>query len=695
MAKSSDRDSAQRKIADLRTQIREHDFLYYVKDNPKISDFEYDKLFKELQDLEGQHPDLITPDSPTQRVGAAPVEKFHKREHRMPMLSLQNTYSEDDIAAFHERVKKFLETDGDVEYFCEPKLDGLAVELVYEDGRLTAALTRGDGTTGEDVLSNLRTLRSVPLALKTKSPPKLLEVRGEVMMFKKDFVRLNESQQEAGQQTFANPRNAAAGSLRQLDPRITAARRLRMFCYAPGALDGVDVKSQAEWLDLLREFGLPALGPSTCAKVKALAAKLKKSRDELRDCDLLSLCKGVDEALVYYRSINDLRHALPFEIDGVVIKVNDFKLQNDLGTVARSPRWATAAKFKPDQATTTIKEIVVQVGRTGALTPVAIMEPVKVGGVTVTNASLHNQDEIDRKDARVGDTVIVHRAGDVIPEIVSVVLDRRPAKAKPFKLPAKCPVCGELVIQPEGEVISRCVNPLCPAIVAESLKHFASKRAMDIDKLGDRLIDKLVEQKLVRKFSDIYRLSKEDLLELDRQGEKSAAHIMKSIETSRNTTLARLLHALGIRFVGETTARALSEHFETVEALLRAGEAELLSVPDVGPKVAEAIQSALARPALRKEIEALLALGVKPAPPKRATAKGKLVGLNIVVTGTLPLDRDAVKDLISENGGKSASSVSKNTSYVLAGESPGSKIDKARDLGVPVIGWDEFQDLIK
>ncbi len=678
MANAKERELGVRQIADLRTQIREHDYLYHVLDQPKISDYEYDKLFKELQKLEAQHPDLITSDSPTRRVGAEPLEKFTKRDHRRAMLSLQNTYNEEEIGEFDERVKKFLGDGAEPEYFCEPKLDGLALELVYENGDLVSALTRGDGQTGEEVLSNIRTLRSVPLKLKTSKPPAVLEARGEVLMYKRDFAKLNETQQEAGLMTFANPRNAAAGSIRQLDPQITAARALRMYCYAPGVVDGIKIRSQEAWFDLLQELGLPTLREVKCDGF-----------------NLLRPAKGAKEAMAYYRKIGELRHKLPFEIDGVVIKINNYALQDELGTVARSPRWATAAKFKPESSTTVIKEILVQVGRTGALTPVAIMEPVKVGGVTITNASLHNQDEIDRKDARVGDTVVIHRAGDVIPEIVSVVLEKRPAKSKAFKLPTNCPRCEEPALQAEGEVILRCVNQLCPAIIVESLKHFASKRAMDIDKLGDRMIEQLVEATLIEKFSDLYRLTKDDLLSLERQGEKSASNIVSSIEASKKTTLPRLLHGLGIRFVGETTARALSDHFGDIQSLMKAGEEELLAVSDVGPKVAEALLSSLSRPAVKKEIEALLKLGVKPAPPKKAPAKGALSGLNIVVTGTLPMDRDEVKDLIAENGGKSASSVSKNTNYVLAGDSPGSKVDKARELDVPVIGWDEFQGLLK
>lgn len=687
--------TAKKQIQQLRAQLQEHDYLYHVLDAPQISDYDYDLLFRELQDLERQFADLVEPSSPTQRVGGQPLEKFLKREHRLPMLSLQNTYSEEEVGEFDERLKKFLGHNGEIEYFCEPKLDGLAVELVYEDGLLTSALTRGDGTMGEDVLSNVRTVRAVPLRLNAEKPPALLEARGEVLMFKRDFVRLNELQQENGQPTFANPRNAAAGSLRQLDPRITAGRTLRMFCYAPGVIEGRDIQSQEQWLQTLKELGLPSLGLTSLKALHDLAHRIEVKKEELKDFGLLCVSRGPEQILDYYRTIGRLRHALPFEIDGVVIKANLYSIQKELGFVARSPRWATAAKFKPDQAVTEIKNIVVQVGRTGALTPVAIMKPVRVGGVTVTNASLHNQDEIDRKDVRIGDTVVVHRAGDVIPEILSVVLDKRKASAKAFRLPERCPTCKEAVIQPEGEVISRCVNPLCPAILAETLKHFVSKRALDIDKLGDRLIDQLVAAGLVKKFSDIYRLQIDDLLALERQGEKSANNIIQSIAASKTPQLHRLIHALGIRFVGEATARALAEHYESLENLLTAKEADLLTVSDVGPKVAEAILTALSKPSLRREIETLLKLGVQPTSPKRSRAKGPLTGMNIVITGTLPRDRDEVKDLIVENGGKSASSLSKNTTYLLVGDSPGSKVDKARDLGVAVMDWEEFQKLLR
>lgn len=693
MAKKQDQAEAKRRIAELREQLHEHDYLYHVLDNPKISDFEYDKLFAELQSLENQFPALISPESPTQRVGATPIDKFQKKEHRRPMLSLQNSYSPEDIEAFDERVRKHLGASDAIEYFCEPKFDGLALELVYENGLLTAAITRGDGAVGEDVLSNIRTLKSIPLHLKGSRPPKLLEVRGEVIMFKKDFVALNEAQQEAGEQTFANPRNAAAGSLRQLDPRITATRKLRFFCYAPGAVEGLKVNSQAEWLKALGELGLPVLAQTKLRAIEALAEKSAKAMKA--PYPLVTEISGSADAIRYYHAIEALRRGLPFEIDGVVIKAASYTLQEELGTVARSPRWATAAKFKPEQAQTVIEEISVNVGRTGALTPLAIMSPTRVGGVTITNATLHNQSEIDRKDVRVGDTVIIQRAGDVIPEVVSVVLEKRPKNSKPFHLPKNCPTCGEPVVQIDGEIITRCVNQLCPAILVESLKHFISKRAMDIDKLGDKLIEQLVGAKLVGNFSDIYRLTKKDLLSLERQGEKSADNIFNSIQTSKNSSLARLLHGLGIRFVGEATARVLAEHFGSIDKIVEAAFEEFLEVPDVGPKVAESLFSTLHRGAIRKEIRSLLSLGVEAPGPSKTRTSTKLAGLTFVITGTLPMERNAVKDLILENGGQATSSVSKATSYLLAGEAAGSKLDKANSLGVQVIGWDEFQKLIK
>ncbi len=683
---------ATRKVVDrleqLRELIREHDYNYHVLDRPKISDFEYDKLFAELLELEKENPDKVTPDSPSQRVGAQALEEFEKVAHRKPMLSLANTYSVDEVREFDERVRKFLETEKPVTYLCELKFDGLAVELIYEGGHLSMALTRGDGTVGENVTTNVKTIRSVPLSLKSKAP-KLLEIRGEVLIFKKDFAKLNEQQQEDGELTFANPRNAAAGAIRQLDPKISAKRPLKMFAYAPGVVDGVPARSQSAWLEYLHEIGLPSLNHAPWKKVKAALAK---GYDP--GMPLAAVCEDIEEAVEYYEAILKFRHELPFDIDGVVIKVDSWATQERLGTIARSPRWATAAKFPPEQATTTIEDIVIQVGRTGALTPVAIMKPVRVGGVTVTNATLHNQSEIERKDVRVGDTVVVQRAGDVIPEVVEVVLAKRPTGAKKFKMPSDCPVCGEKVELPEGEMVTRCVNSLCPAILNESLKHFVSRRAMNVEKLGDKLIEQMTEMKLIASFSDLYKLTLKDVLTMPRQGDKSAQNIIESIETSRRTTLARFIYALGIRFVGEQTAKSLATHFRTLEAFLATTEAELLEIEDIGPKVAASIVSRLANADFRKEVKKLIQNGVEIEAPKKSSSNQPLKGVSIVITGTLPRPRDEIKDLILSLGGKTPGSVSKNTNYVLAGDEAGSKLDKAQELGVKILDWDEFQKLI-
>ena len=612
------------------------------------------------------------------------------------MLSLQNSFSPEDILAFDERVKKNLNTASDVQYFCEPKLDGLAVELVYENGLLVNALTRGDGHIGEIILANIKTLKSLPLKLHGSKPPPLFEVRGEVLMFKSDFVRLNEAQEEAGQQYFANPRNAAAGSIRQLDPRVTAQRSLRMFCYAPGSIDGIKVKAQKEFLLLLNKLGLPTVGVTSekdFAKFKSDAkSNLKKGQMPA----LGYVCDNAAGAVEYYHFINEVRHQLPFDIDGTVVKVNSFDLQTELGTVARSPRWATAAKFKPEQAETQVEDIIVQVGRTGALTPVAIMTPVKVGGVTVANATLHNQDEIDRKDVRVGDWVVIQRAGDVIPEVVSVNLKKRSKHSEPFVMPNRCPACNHPVVRPEGEAVTRCVNSLCPAVIKETLKHFVSRRAMNIDKLGDKIVEQLNDVGLVKNFSDIYKLRFEQLIDLERMGEKSANNLLESIQASKQTTLARFIFSLGIRHVGEQTARILAGHFGSIDRLAHTSIEELTEVEDVGPVVAGSIYQAFQDADLLKEIQDLCKLGVEfEAPSQTAKQDQTLEGLSIVVTGTLPEDRNQIKDLIIKHGGKSPGSVSKNTHYVLAGENAGSKLDKAQELSVPVIDWETFQDMLK
>jgi DNA ligase (NAD+) len=660
---------ARDRVLELRKIIAEHDYNYYVLDKPVITDFEYDQLYTELQKIETEHPTLVTLDSPTQRVGGAPLEVFEKGKHRQPMLSLQNSYSTDDIVAFDERVKKFLGSQDDIAYYCEPKFDGLAIELIYEGGQFVRALTRGDGETGEDVTQNIRTLRSVPLKLVGKQIPDLLEVRGEVLIYKSDFAELNEQQQEAGLEPFANPRNAAAGSIRQLDPKITATRPLRVFCYAFGATTGIAPKTQDQFIKLLSDLGLPT-------------------------SPLHRVSKSADQAVEFYNQVLEKRHDLPFDIDGVVIKVNDLRLQQELGTIARSPRWATAAKFPPEQAQTVIEDIVVQVGRTGALTPVAVMTPVRVGGVSVTHATLHNQDEIDRKDVRIGDTVIVQRAGDVIPEVVRPMLEKRPKKSTPFKIPNQCPECGSLATRAEEEVVLRCTNNLCPAVVRESLKHFVSRRAMNIDKVGDKIVDQFVASGLVNKFSDFYRLRLEDVRKLERQGERSATNIIESIDASRKPSLARFIYALGLRFIGEQTAKVLAQHFGSIEKLLKAPREELVEIEGVGDTVADSLYRALQNKTLRNEIEVMQKLGVEITNPKKTTG-GKFSGLTFVITGTLPVHRDEAKEIIESHGGKAASSVSKKTNYVLAGEEAGSKLDKAKELNVPIIDWAEFQNLLK
>ncbi len=661
-------------IASLREQIREHDFNYYVLDRPQISDQDYDKLFSELTRLENENPKLITADSPTQRISSVATSAFEKLAHRIPMLSLSNSYSPEDILAFKDRALKFLGRTDDFNFFCEPKFDGLAMELIYENGLLVGALTRGDGSVGENVLSNVRTIRSVPLRLHTSKPPPLVEIRGEVLMLKNDFKKLNDAQQEAGEVPFANPRNAAAGTIRQLDPKITAKRPLKFFAYSLGAAEGISFRSQNELSETFSNWGFPVVSQI--------------------DPRLAVVVENSDAAVSYYHFIEKLRPKLLFDIDGIVVKVNEFELQERLGFVARNPRWATAAKFAPEQGTTLITEIAIQVGRTGALTPVAIMEPVRVGGVSITHATLHNQEEINRKDVRVGDTVVIQRAGDVIPEVVRVVLEKRPKNSKAFVIPQKCPVCGQPATQLEDEVILRCTNVVCPAVLKESLKHFVARRAMNIEKLGDRLIDVFVENGLVKSFSDLYLLTEKDILALDRQGEKSAENLIAAIEKSKGTTLARFIFGLGIRFVGEQTAKSLASHFESIEALEESNHDELLLVEDIGPKVAESIVKAFDNPKLKKEIAAMQKLGVRISNKKSTTmVSSALNGKKFVITGTLPRGRNEVKELIEKNGGLVLSAVSKKADFVLAGEEAGSKLERAQELGVAILDWDQFQKM--
>lgn len=708
MAASGKSKSVETKLSKLRDQIRRHDHLYHALDQPEITDREYDVLFNELLELEQAHPELVTSDSPSQRVGGAILEQFVKVAHRQPMLSLQNSYSIEDIDAFEERARKELKdlAPDEFQFFCEPKFDGLAVELVFENGTLVTAITRGDGAIGEDVTSNVRTIPSVPLRLhdagKTKVPP-LYEVRGEIVMLKEDFRKINEAQQEAGELPFANPRNAAAGTIRQLDPKIAATRPLRLFIYAPGVIEGLKLKSQSEFETGALDFGLPVagvapVGETFSAFTKRVEKFLKSTSEEklkkpknLNALGLARVSLGANEAKEYYAFIQRIRSLLPFDIDGVVIKVNEYRLQDDLGFVARSPRWATAAKFPPEQAETLLERIEIQVGRTGALTPVAIMKPVKVGGVTITNATLHNQAEIDRKDVRIGDTVIIQRAGDVIPEIVKVVESKRPKNSKPFTIPHECPVCGEPAEKPEDEAVLRCVNAACPAMLKGSLKHFVARRAMNIEGLGDKQIDAFVDADFVKRPSDLYKLTVEKILSLERQGEKSAQNLIDSIEASKQTTLARVIFALGIRHVGETTAKSLASYFGNAEAFLATTEESLVAVPDVGETMAVSISHALERGYVRDEFAQLRKLGVVIEVAKKKATGGSLGGKKYVITGTLPMGRDEVKDIIEANGGVVLSGVSKKTDFLLAGEEAGSKIQKATELGVAVIDWATFQ----
>lgn len=688
----------QNEIDELRLKINHHNYLYHVLDKPEITDYEYDQLFQKLLDLETAHPELMTEDSPTQRVGGEPLDNFVKTQHREAMLSLQNTYSADEIFEFHERVQNYLKGQGEAfTYFCEPKFDGLAVELVYEKGLLKAAITRGDGVTGEDILSNIKTIPAIPLSLQSHEMkiPEIFEVRGEVVIFKKDFLKLNEKIEQQGKVAFANPRNAAAGSLRQLDPKITATRPLKFLAYSPGVISGTKLKSQEEFFNLIRHFKIPNAFDLT------QSLKIKKP--------IYKIAKNIDEAVEYYSDLEQIRSSLPFEIDGAVIKVNEFSVQDILGKVARSPRWATAGKFKPQQAETQIEKIEVQVGRTGVFTPVAIMTPVKVGGVTITNATLHNQDEIDRKDIRVGDYVIIHRAGDVIPEVVEVVLSKRDKKSKPYKISFECPSCGEIGEKVEGEVAIRCVNPMCPSVLIESLKHFVSRKAMNIDKLGEKIIERLVEEKLIKSFSDIYKLKKEDLLNLERFGEKSASNIISSINLSKETKLSKFIYALGIRFVGEQTAKSLAKAFKTIDKFLESNFESLVEIQDIGPKVAESIIANLKKKQFRDEVERLSDLvNIAPYGVELGAAKlgQEVFSLNIekhfdnltfVITGSLSNNGEAIprndaQEYIEVRGGKVSSTVSKKTNYVLAGENAGSKLDKAIELGIKIITW---EDLIK
>ncbi len=658
----------------LRQEIERHNHAYYVLDAPTIPDAEYDRLFRELQALEAEHPELATPDSPTRRVGGRPLDAFPKVRHAVPMLSIRTeTDTEASGArAFDARVRKELGLgDGDpaVEYNAELKFDGLAISLRYEQGILVQAATRGDGETGEDVTQNIRTVHAIPLRLRSDRPPAVLEVRGEVYMRRDDFERYNARQREAGRPTLVNPRNGAAGSIRQLDPKLAAQRPLSFFAYGVGEVDGWPdaPPTHSATLDALEKLGVPV-----CAERR--------------------ICRGADALVAFHAEIAARRDRLPFDIDGVVYKVNRLDLQRELGFVTREPRWAVAHKYPAQEQLTVVEAIEVQVGRTGALTPVARLAPVFVGGVTVTNATLHNQDEIDRKDVRVGDTVIVRRAGDVIPEVVAVVLERRPKPVPPrfdlLQAYPVCPQCGSHVMRLEGEAVARCTGGLyCPAQRKQALLHFAGRRAMDIEGLGDKLVDQLVDRGLVSTPADVYALDLPTLAGLERMAEKSAANLLQAIEASRATTLARFIFALGIRNVGEATAKDLARHFGSLDRLIAADEAELTAVRDVGPVVAASIAQFFAEPHNLQVVAKLRAAGVHwPETSGTGAAAGALAGKTLVLTGTLPtLTRDAAKERIEAAGGKVAGSVSKKTDYVVAGEEAGSKLAKAQELGVPIL----------
>ena len=676
MAKSAKKAKAE--IAALRDALEQHNRAYYVLDAPTIPDAEYDRLMRQLQALEAEHPALVTPESPTQRVGAAPASEFGQVSHAIPMLSLDNAFSEEELQDFDRRVRERLAQNdvsltGPVEYLAEPKLDGAAVSVRYERGRLALAATRGDGTTGEDITHNIRTIQSVPLRLSGGNPPAVLEARGEVFMPKAGFKAYNEKAAESGGKLFVNPRNAAAGSLRQLDPKLTAERPLDVFFYGLGELEGIDPPSSQEaLLSLLREHGL-------------------------KTCPQAGVVTGAEGCWQYYESLGKKRDGLAYEIDGVVYKVNRRSWQSTLGNVSRAPRWALAQKFPAQEEMTVLKAVEFQVGRTGAVTPVARLEPIFVGGVTVSNVTLHNMDEVRRKDVRPGDTVIVRRAGDVIPEVVRVVEDRRPAGAKPVATPSECPVCGSEVQRVENEAVLRCVGGVekCPAQRKGAIRHFASRRALDIEGLGTELIDQLVGNGLVKTPADLYVLTAEQIATQERMAEKSAKNVVAAIEKSKATSFPRFLYALGIREVGESTALALAQHFCTLEALAEASEEQLQDVPDVGPVVAANVHAFFAEKHNKCVLTELVSRGVHWETPVAVAANSAIAGKTFVLTGTLAeMTRDEAKALLVAKGAKVAGSVSKKTDFVVAGEKAGSKLKKAESFGITILDEKQFQSML-
>ncbi|THK40678.1 NAD-dependent DNA ligase LigA [Methylophaga sp. SB9B] len=651
------------RAAQLRDLINRYNFLYYSADEPEVTDAEYDRLFAELKQLEADYPELATADSPTQRVGAAPLDKFTQVTHAMPMLSLDNVFDEAELTAFNQRVLDRLNTDAVITYAAEPKLDGLAISIRYENGLLVQAATRGDGAVGEDVTENVRTIRNIPLKLHGNNVPQVVEIRGEIYIPKAGFEKLNQQRLANNEKLFVNPRNAAAGSLRQLDSSVTASRPLALFCYGLGEIQGMErPASHTEAMQIISEWG-----GAVCPDTKQL--------------------QGVDECLEYLHQLGERRASLSYDIDGVVFKVDDSRLQDRLGFVSRAPRWAIAYKFPAQEESTLVLDIEVQVGRTGALTPVARLQPVFVGGVTVSNATLHNEDEVRRKDVRIGDTVIIRRAGDVIPEVVQVVKDKRPASAAEFVMPTNCPVCGAEVERIEGEAVARCSGGLfCGAQRKEAIKHFASRKALDIDGLGDKLVEQLVDAELIKDPADLFYLNKEQFSALERMGEKSAENLVNALEQAKNTRFARFLYALGIREVGEATARSLALHFVELDKLIAAKEDELIEIEDVGPVVAHHIYTFFQQTHNLDVIQRLLDAGINWPEEKPVYADSELAGKTIVLTGTLEnLSRSEAKEKLLALGAKVAGSVSAKTDYVVAGRDAGSKLNKAQSLGIDVV----------
>ena len=662
--------SLQQQIDTLRQDLRRYEYEYHVLDNPTIPDAEYDRLFHQLKALEAAHPELITADSPTQRVGAKPLSGFAQVRHEIPMLSLDNAFSDEEFYAFVKRIEdRLIRLPEPLTFCCEPKLDGLAVSILYVNGVLTQAATRGDGTTGEDITANIRTIRNIPLQLLMENPPARLEVRGEVFMPHEGFERLNQQALEKGEKTFANPRNAAAGSLRQLDPKITSKRPLVLNAYGIGIAEGVDLpNTHYDRLQWLKSIGIPV-------------------NPEIR------LCNGTDEVLDFYRDIQNKRSSLGYDIDGTVLKINDIALQEKLGFISKAPRWAIAYKFPAQEELTRLNDVEFQVGRTGAITPVAKLEPVFVAGVTVSNATLHNGDEIERLDIAIGDTVVIRRAGDVIPQIIGVLHDRRPADARPIIFPKTCPVCDSAIVRIEGEAVARCTGGLfCAAQRKEALKHFVSRKAMDIDGVGGKLIEQLVDRELIHTPADLFKLDLTTLTRLERMGAKSAENALASLEKAKNTTLARFIFALGIREVGEATALNLANHFKTLEALQNADLEALQQVPDVGEVVANRILAFWHEPHNVSVVNDLIAQGVHwETVETKEVSENRFKGKTVVLTGTLTqMGRNEAKALLQDMGAKVSGSVSAKTDFVIAGDAAGSKLTKAQELGVPVLTEEEF-----